>query len=60
MKEADAFNIMISKLLRKEAKFFTESTCDINLVIFPQTSSKVFGGFHTNMLTERKRETVRS
>jgi len=38
MNEADAFNIMISKPLHREANFFTESTCDINLVIFSQTA----------------------
>jgi len=40
MHEADAFNITISKLVHRETKFFTESTCDINLVIFPQTAWK--------------------
>jgi len=38
MNEADAFNIVISKPLHREAKFFIKSTYDINLVISSQTA----------------------
>jgi hypothetical protein len=48
---------MISKPLQKEANFFTESTCDINLVIFPQTTQKIFSGIHTNKYAEAETET---
>jgi hypothetical protein len=39
---------MISKPLHREANFFTESTCDITIVIFPQTTQKIFSGIHTS------------
>lgn len=44
-------------MLHREANFFTESTCDINLAIFPQTTQKIFGGIHTSEHEETETKT---
>jgi len=50
---------MISKLQHREAKFFTKSICDMNLVIFPKSTQKILASFtQTNLQRQREKRNL--